>query len=237
LHRYEILNVDDFLKKADTLMGQGYTQETLPLKPYGVVTFLESNNTSGKAISLVDASPEKKLVWATYTNMKNIHAQTQLGTTNWSGAHWDLEGAENTKAIRNSSPNKTNNVLDVNKFRDNAPACYYCFYYDPENPQNSLRECGWYLPACGELYFCYAYRTTINETLQKLHDRGFFADILLGDFDDNYWSSSEASSDNGVCINGRGQIIIHHRKDANGKNYEYRMRAMYAFGYAESEDE
>lgn len=206
---YEVMRPDDFIEYGS---DSGWVA-------YGVVVYVDpEDNSHGKAIALVDARDENRTLWAKSNYRTIIHSVEAKG--DWLSQRMDMEGYENTQRIRQSIE-----PYSAETFRDAAPAAYYCHYYDPELKGTGGSPSGWYLPAGGEWYICFAYRTVINQTLNKLSDYG--AKSLTGGADDNYWTSTEVSNIKALCVNGKGQLIQHINKD--DANHVFRMRAMIAY--------
>ena len=206
---YEVMRPDEFV---DFGKDSGWVA-------YGVVVYVDPNdNSHGRAIALVDASKEDNILWAKDNYSTLIHSVEMKG--DWLSQREDMDGYENTQRIRQSLE-----PYSVETFRDASPAAYYCYYYDPVLQGTGGSPSGWYLPSCGEWYGCFAYRTVINETLNKLIDSG--AHPLVGGVDDNYWTSTEISNSNASCVNGKGQLIQHLKK--SDAKHVFRIRAMIAY--------
>lgn len=223
--KYEVYRPEEFREIVDSLFNiEGLDIENLPLKPHGVVTFLYPNNSHGKAISIVDVGTGDKTLWAANNQMSNIHSLTCVSQGNYSEAHWDVNGIGNTQKIMHDADSACHDV-------QLAPAAYYCYFYDPDVQDVNGVVNGWYLPAAGEMYLCFAYRDVINHTLAMLSDLGFNAAQLSGNKDGAYWSSTEAADSKkiyAVSINGKGQVHLGIQKDAN-RTYTFMVRAMFEF--------
>lgn len=211
---YKIFRPDDFLNdKRDS----GWVA-------YGVVAYVDPNdNDHGKAISLVDARPETNLVWAKQNYSSSVHSLSKRG--NWLSQREDMDGKTNTSSIQSTAANTNTSIQSSEAFKEAAPAAYYCYYYDPVTMGTGGANNEWYLPSCGEWLICFAYRTIINTTLEKLSVVG--ATTLVGGKDDNYWTSTEKDDGIAICMNGKGQIIQHLKK--YDSTHTFRIRAMYNF--------
>lgn len=208
---YKVMRPDDYLTSGK---DSGWVA-------YGVVSFVDPNdNSHGKAIALVDAKDDNKVIWAKENWSSVIHSVEMKD--NYLAQRTDMDGAENTRQIRQSV-----DPFSVETFKEAAPAAYYCYYYDPEIKGTGGAHSGWYLPSCGEWYNCFAYRTVINQTLNKLADFG--AHPLIGGPDDNYWTSTEISNSNASLVNGKGQLIQHYSKSDAKPSRLKRVRAMIAY--------
>lgn len=211
---YKIFRPDDFLHDK---MDSGWVA-------YGVVAYIDPNdNEHGKAISLVDARSETNLVWAKQNYSSSVHSASKKA--DWLAQRQDMDGKANTESIRTTAIGTNTSVQATDAFREAAPAAYYCYYYDPVIKGTGGANNEWFLPSCGEWYYCFAYRTIINTTLEKLSVVG--ATTLVGGKDDNYWTSTEKDNTTSICVNGKGQIIQHLRK--YDSTHTFRLRAMYNF--------
>jgi len=191
---------------------------------YGVVVVVDPNdNSHGKAIALVDAYKETA-IWAKDNYKTLVHAADMK--TNYLAQREDMDGYANTDHIRLSASDIPGTT---DMFKEAAPAAYYCYYYDPEILGTGGSHSKWYMPSCGEWYICFAYRAEINHTLRMLEDFGAapFTEIGSDDKEVHYWTSTEVSNNNAVCVNTKGQIIQHHEKSRT--KYPYRVRAMFAY--------
>lgn len=194
--------------------------------PIGVVFYLSNDNMSGKAVALNDACLSKKpeVQWATSTS---VHSATAAG--DYAVARDDMNGKANTYKIRNSSSGYDPNTspamttAQIEKFKKTAPAAYACYFYDPmkEFGEGSTHQ-EWYMPSCGEWNIFYAFRATINETLQKLADMGYNASVTTSfgakPDDAGYWTSTEVNNNCAVHINSKGQIHLGHKKERSDKH-------------------
>lgn len=151
----------------------------------GVIYYLDRTGLHGKAIALEDA-PDVYAVWAQNPNTlyQSIHAKSFCPYQR--DALFDLDGLGNTIMIKQYAEQSIGM-----EFSYNAPAAYYCYYYDAvTRGLNSSEATGWHMPAMGELNLVYGNRVAINSTLQKLNSIGASVMDLGRSY---YLSSSEAN--------------------------------------------
>lgn len=166
-----ILRVDSFLMTDKTAKG--------------VIYYLDRTGLHGKAIALEDA-PDAYAVWAPNPNTlyQSIHAKSF--TPYQRNALFDLDGLGNTIMIKQYAEQSIGM-----EFSYNAPAAYYCYYYDAvTRGVNTSGTSGWHMPAMGELNLVFGNRVAINSTLQKLNSIGASVMDLGRSY---YLSSSEAN--------------------------------------------
>ena len=217
----DILHPDSFLVSGKTAMG--------------VVFYIDPNDPThmrGRAVALFDAF-KGDIGWARAGISQFVHSGTdvtkdpQAKTYKHQTAMADMEGYYNTTVIQ-----QTALLAGGGDFKENAPAAYYCWYYD-----HLLRGAGpnhkyWYMPSLGELNILYANRAIVNETLSLLESRGCAA--VMGDYfskdnytDTKYWSSTESEL-NAYCLSSRGQV---NRNDSKvvGAKWPHYVRAIRIF--------
>ena len=178
--------------------------------PIGVVYYVDYTGQHGKAVALVDAPTTVK--WArkgTSTNpsdfvYRSIHGKQRL--QNQRDALFDLDGIGNTLAIKQYAE-----MAEGEDFAENAPAAYFCFYYDPviQNVEPSEAR-GWYLPAMGELNLVFGNRAQVNKSLSRL---GAYGATTLSTLTYYYLSSSE-KDDNGCWHLDYSGHFMSNTKDA-----------------------
>lgn len=175
----EIMNPDTFLVKYP---GQ---------LPKGVVFYLDKSGQHGRAVALRDAHDDT-CKWAKMQNSTDLAvAQHILALQEYNSFHirdaiYDMNGYGNTLKIRECAL-----TVDSRDFRTNAPAAYWCYYYDHTTlTTNTSLHQQWYLPAVGEIAILFANRETINSTLAKL--RLFYANVR--ELDGQYWSSTSRAA-------------------------------------------
>lgn len=218
--RYDIMRADSF-------------RTTSGLYPVGVICYMDNDNAHGRVIALVDACKDEP--WASAKYVNTVVSLTKAASANdWITPRYDMNGAKNTEAIRNSSGWVVDDGFtsdNVNRFKERAPAAYYCYFYDPFYQSTGTIPLGWYLPSAGELNYCYANRITINESLEMLSER-FGAKTLQGgddNPDDGYWTSTGGTGSNkAIHINAKGQLHLGHEKNRTWKGTKY-TRAMFSF--------
>lgn len=208
----KILNPDSFLL---------YTG----LTPLGVVVYMNPDNTTGIALSLTDANDTVCFPWA---YKKDIGGTTTY-TNSWD-AIMDTSGYTNTQNILSTVGMTGDPTEDLFKLKANVPATYYCYYYNPYTSKLDVTPHGCYLPSVGEMYLYFAYRTVINKSLEKLADFG--AELPRSGMEVHYWTSTGGNNAvNATCINGKGQLCMHHEKSRVCYSYDgnYVTRAVRAF--------
>lgn len=219
-NRYDIMRPDSFLY-------------TTGLFPVGVICYMDNDNVHGRVIALVDACKDEPWAAKKY-NTTVVSLTSASGASDWITPRYDMDGSKNTEAIRNS----TGWVLDdgfssdnVNRFKERAPAAYYCYFYDPFYRSTGTVPLGWYMPSSGEFNYCYSNRIIVNKSLAMLSER-FGAQTLQGgddNPDDGYWTSTGGSAKNtAIHINSKGQIHLGHEKERTWKGTKY-TRAMFQF--------
>lgn len=168
-----ILRVDSFLMTNKTAKG--------------VIYYLDRTGLHGKAIALEDA-PDAYSLWAQNPNTlyQSIHAKGFCPKQK--DALFDLDGLGNTIMIKQYAEQSIG--MD---FSHNAPAAFYCYYYDAvTRGVNSSEATGWHLPAMGELNLVFGNRVAVNSTLQKLN--GIGATVM--DLGQTYYLSSSEANNN-----------------------------------------
>lgn len=212
----DILHPDSFLNSGKTAMG--------------VVFYIDPSDPThmtGRAVALYDAHVGN-LAWAGDRVFKNVHSQQTYPNMDHHGAMAEMDGWGNTLQIQ-----ATALAAEGGDFKENAPAAYYCWYYDHVIKGTGSVNKSWYLPALGELNILYANRFIVNKTLQLLADHGMAALMLddnpSGNYSDTkYWSSTESADDAAYCLSAKGQLNKNNGKTLNTKNYRY-VRAVRTF--------
>lgn len=222
----DVLCTDGDILRPDSFLVSGKT-------PMGVVFYIDPADPThmrGRAVALFDAY-DGDIGWARESISQFVHSGTDVtkadGTYSHQTAMRDMEGYYNTTVIQ-----QTALLAGGGDFKENAPAAYYCWYYD-----HLLRGVGpnhkyWYMPSLGELNLLYANRAIVNETLSLLASRGWAA--VLGDYnpasnytDTKYWSSTESEL-NAYCVSSKGQINRNDSKVA-GVKWPHYVRAIRIF--------
>lgn len=212
----DILHPDSFLNSGKTAMG--------------VVFYIDPSDPThmtGRAVALYDAHVGN-LGWAGNRVFKYVHSQQVYSDMDHHGAMAEMDGYGNTLQIQ-----ATALAAEGGDFKENAPAAYYCWYYDHTIHGTGSVNKSWYLPALGELNILFANRFIVNKTLQLLADHGL-ATLMLDNnpnsnySDTKYWSSTEYADDAAYCISAKGQLNKNNGKTLNTKNYRY-VRAVRTF--------
>ena len=192
-----ILRPDSFLVSDKTAMG--------------VVFYIDPNDPShnrGKAVALFDAS-SSSCVWAPApaSIYGNVHAAAKYSSQR--AALSDMDGYTNSQEIR-----RTALQVGGGSFKENAPAAYYCWFYD-----HVLRATGpvhkyWYLPSAGEMVMLQSNRVAVSHTLELLAGRGLAAPLIdEWGYETIYWTSTERDNSYAYSLNAKGQLMYHRRKD------------------------
>ena len=210
-------------------IGDVYCSDGSILKPD---SFLQSDKTAKGIVFYVDRTGMHGLVvalsdtlcqWAPSATMNNIHSLTRL-SGNFFAAATNMSGLENTKVIMQTAINEGD-------FKTNAPAAYYCYYYNHTLLGTNSSEVheGWYLPSMGELFLMYANRVELNSSLNLLRTGipnnkiSTLKNTVTTNQPGTYWSSTEyASSNNGVWM------LMEYNKN-NEKNQSHYARPITTF--------
>ena len=199
----DVLCTDGDILRPDSFLVSGKT-------PMGVVFYLDPSDPThqrGKAVALFDAH-DTYCTWAPQpaTIYQNVHSITQRST--WQEAIADLDGYNNTLEIQRTALN-----VGGGSFQENAPAGYYCWYYD-----HMLRGSGpvhkyWYLPAAGEMMLLHSNRATVSKTLNMLAEAGLAAPFTdTYGYETMYWTSTEKNNNFSYYVNAKGQLMMHREK-------------------------
>lgn len=176
----------------------------------GVVYYLDRTGLHGKAVALEDA-PTIYAKWASGPNTlyQSIHAKAFYPTQK--DALFDLDGNGNTQLIKQYAEQ----AIGM-EFSYNAPAAYYCYYYDSSTHGiNPSEPTGWYMPSMGELNLIFGNRVAVNSTLAKL---GYLGAEVLDLGPSYYISSSEVNNSQCWHIDYSGHFA------ANIKSDRHRLR-------------
>lgn len=220
-----VLRVDSFLISGKEAKGVVFAIDT------GDVT-----HRHGRAVALYDAY-NSDCIWSPQSEASTVHSAYCATYTNVAPhvtAMEDMGGYENSLHIEASAGGYPS-------VKTNAPACYYCLYYnhlDPKNYKGSAQY-GWYLPSLGELNLLYANRFEVSATLKILSDLDKAEMMLDHHFyykghypDTKYWSSTECYSNNdgygAYSFSSNGQLNNRNKKWFNSDNPRY-VRAVIEF--------
>ena len=199
----DILCTDGSIMRVDSFLLSSKTAK-------GVVYYLDRTGLHGKAIALEDA-PTSYAKWASepYTLYQSIHAKAFYPTQK--DALFDLDGSGNTQLIKQYAEQAIGMA-----FSENAPAAYYCYYYDAAvRGINTSEATGWYMPSMGELNLIFGNRVAVNIALKKLE--GIGAEVMsLGQ--SYYISSSEVNNSQCWHIDYSGHF------SPNNKSAKHRVR-------------
>lgn len=199
--------------------------------PIGVVYYIDPHDPthmSGKAVALFDAC-STDVEWQRTGLSGQVRSYTIIeGANTHMLAMKDMNGYRNTMVIGTNAEK-----LGGGGFEENAPAAWYCWYYDYTLKGPGTVHTGWYLPAIGELSLLFSNRAVVNGTLKKLYDEGLaepFQDKNSRYWSDSkYWSSTESTNANSAySISGKGQLNNRNGKTRNTNNPRY-VRAVIEF--------
>lgn len=164
------------------------------LYPIGVVFDIEfdMDGYSGRVIALRDACDTVCQYSVgggkyTYDKITTKYSQSPYCITNYINntnmvplCLADLNGRNNTFALRDCCVDYFPSEGAYNAFMQHAPAAAVCYYYDPAycyTPSMSKATgeipWGWYLPSVGELYRYFIRRDIVNATIKNLQQNGY----------------------------------------------------------------
>ena len=179
---------------------------------------LPSNNTNGVftgATCVTDtetkySNPSEPMCPSPYLR-DNTQNPAYIGNTNGKIATSDFDGHRNTDIICASataqSDWQTASVITNNSSSGYYPAACCCRRYGTYG----LPSGNWYLPACGELGYIMPRFKQIQDSLQGIIDSGQVAVLL--ETDNNYWSSTEYSSNDACYVYTYGGNVDYDDKD------------------------
>lgn len=200
----DVLCDDGSILKVDFFLHSGKTAK-------GVVFYVDNSDFHGKAIALNDATPSS-CFWSPVETSMLVHPLTTSATA--FEAIQDLNGSGNTLEIKNSAEQ-----AGSKNFQLNAPAAYYCHYYDHHSHSTGSVPLGWYMPSAGELNLVYANKELVNSTLRMLRNAGVSANVLYKE----YWSSTQQNPTRAWNVQDQGAMSI-----AN-ENEHLHVRAILSF--------
>ena len=177
-----VIKVDSFLKSDKIAKG--------------VVFYVDNSDMHGKAVALNNATPTT-CSWSPVETSDQVHSLRSC--TNATEAIQDFDGLSNTLEIK-----YTAEQISIFDFQQNAPAAYYCYYYDHISLSTGNVPLGWYLPSAGELNLLYANKENVNATLKKLHDTNAAASTLW----QYYWSSTEQNPSRAWNVQNEGALSV-----------------------------
>ena len=121
------------------------------------------------------------LYWGYNLYLKNVAGITE--TTDQTVAKADFNGKEHTNAIIAA-------YTEHSVAMDARDMCSVLQTFNDGENNGGFTD--WYIPACGQLYEIYTYKTNINAALTAMSSTAFSGG--------NYWSSSWYSSDSGWSV-------------------------------------
>ena len=142
-----------------------------------------------------------------------------------SGCTSDFKGIVNTKILTDlgQSDWKTASTITNNSEKGYTPAACCCARFKTTGTK-SFAECTteelkngsgfWYLPAAGELGYIIPRLYDINATIRSLKS-AYKVGVSLSTDSNNYWSSSEYSSNNSYCMNMGNGYVDYRYKSGN----------------------
>jgi len=168
----------------------------------GVVFYVDRTGIHGRAVALVESGRQ----WAKdpksiYEAVHSLHCYCDDNDPFYPQSNYatlqDMDGEQNTLMIKTTAEN-----VGDHSFATNAPAAYFCYYYDHQTKSVGTTHLGWYLPSFGELALLYSAQVNVNNTLYKLNQAGESSTLLgatkRNASDSNYsyglWSSTEIQS-------------------------------------------
>ncbi len=199
----DVLCTDGSLMRVDSFLLSNKVAK-------GVVYYLDRTGLHGKAVALEDA-PTSYAIWASGPSSlyQSIHGKAFYPTQK--DALFDLDGMGNTLLIKQYAEQ----AIGM-EFSYNAPAAYYCYYYNSDiRGLRPSEASGWYMPSMGELNLIFGNRVAVNTTLKKLS--GIGAHVM--DLGTTYYiSSSEANNNQCWHIDYSGHFAT------NTKSNQHRLR-------------
>ena len=187
----------------------------------GVVFYVDSTGFHGLAVSLWYS--DTRMQWATSYGQWTPKLYTGNVNPNVTNLYaFAMNGMENTLSIKEHAEALPGG------FQTNAPAAYFCYYYDHITGTVGTEHKGWYLPAVGEYYIFNIFRDEINPTLSKLRTRYNSNTLEMGN-----WATSTECSTNGTYMPTLGPGIPASIPSFNvicqDKSYLYFVRPIIAF--------
>jgi hypothetical protein len=147
----------------------------------GIVFYVDKTGKHGRAVALKDA--HGSCLWAKRVGYGPV-PKSLTNTAPWSNAAMDTNGYGNTLRIK-----ETAEMIYDNDFETNAPAAYYCYYYNHKTESTGSTHEGWYLPAAGELLLLFGNRVPVNATLLMLGKNALSCTTA-------YWTSTANNANN-----------------------------------------
>ena len=157
----------------------------------GVVFYVDSTEFHGLAVSLTEGkyawSPTVDAQWTSRT-----YSSFYVSSNNYTNHPiFSMNGMENTLSIKEHAE-----ALPTG-FQANAPAAYFCYYYDHITGTSGSEHKGWYLPALGELNMFSVNSEALNVVLEKLATTNSLVKTIVSD---QYYASSTELSTSSVYL-------------------------------------
>jgi hypothetical protein len=184
----------------------------------GVVFYVDSTGFHGLAVALRKSS-DIYIKWGTSNGQwtSRFYGQNQTDITNH--PIFDMNGMENTLSIKEHAEALPGG------FQENAPAAYFCYYYDHITGTIGTEHKGWYLAAAGEWGLLRQVSSLIDATLGKLQARytvNIFSSLCGG------WTSTEYNSTEAFLLSSQDGLVFLCR-DKNYSMLSYGARPIIAF--------
>ncbi len=149
----DVLCDDGSIMKVDSFLISG--------KEAKGVVFHVDRNGKGLAVALTDAYPNT-------CNWVNASVEPQIKSKHYSfntnEVFSDTNGYGNTIYLKEQAES-----VNENGFQVNAPALYYCYYYNHHTSTTGSSHVGWYMPSAGEMNLLFANAMEVNATLGELN--------------------------------------------------------------------
>lgn len=199
--------IGDLLLDDGTIIKPDDYNPEMHATPKGVIFYLDESGLHGWALALKDAYAGM-CTWSrgpatVYENVNGLHQFPVV-----IDAIADTAGYGNTMEIK-----RTAEAAPGEDFAMNAPAAYYCYYYDHLTGATGTQFKGWYMPSIGQLNILYLNRANVSTTLGKT---SLSAQQLKNQY---YQSSTEASSSNAYMINHLGTTSTLSGKTSSYNGY------------------
>lgn len=193
----DVLCDDGSIMKVDSFLASGKVAK-------GVVFYVDTTGVHGWAVSL---AAEVEMPWAR-TEVRT-QVRSKIIYDNQFNAMFDQDGYANTLAIKSSAE-----AAEGNDFETNAPAVYYCYYYDHHTFQAGETHLGWFMGSSTQMATLFVSRFRVNTILSKLSQEYDSRVSLLGGgssstYNLRYFTSSECNSSSVISCpesNGRGNL-------------------------------
>jgi hypothetical protein len=189
----------DLLLDDGTIIKVDNYDNTIHAAPKGIVFYVDSTDMHGWAVALTDAY-SSACIWAAQSVRQSVHSQTM--TSIKADALTDFAGKENTLRIKTTAE-----AVGSGSFAFNAPAAYYCYYYDHLIGTTGTEAKGWYLPSIGQINLLYMNRAYIHSSIATLAG-------IASPIPNPLHSSTEANINSSWFINNIGTINSYSKYDS-----------------------